>query len=1101
MNKKLLITSLIIGSSFSILPLNFIFNNNNQKEQKIENENTNDKEEITNILNLDTKDSYVDSLYGKDYATLFINNFTNPVVSPNINIPGFLGAWDNHTIGTFPNIIGWTTPNLFLSWSSYLMDHPSLEGQVPVGFQPGLVTALHSDNKYSSTQRNQVFAIVANTSNLAAREYWILRYNTLDGTPIKDDNAKMPKMTNAPLPEMSLENGNGSAFSLTNDALNNRYLAFYPGRLGDLKNDIFGFQLNNENKIEWLDNKTHFSGHSNWTSMPKPFDQDYLDNNIVIGLSPFNTKKNPVDGTSIALMVAVNSELENYNFKILNLHDNFAGSEGFKPITIIGQTSGVFNTTKGTIAIPKKLLPLVSSVQRNINPNLQLYSFVDNFGIETYKAQMVFPVLNENKWTYVYLSSIFNYDINSYNVQIGVDGSALSQGSFFSSPAITENVMPPNFSYNDANPQEIIVTFNNKTSDEKNFTVREYVFNTIPPNATWDPSHKDLSNVNQIDNSNNWKQKNIAIKLPYDQNVFIWSLPKGQTYMFLRFGIGYITVASLRELGSIQHESFQTAASSLGWLKNEINSKLPSEITNAELQKIGFGDDNFFRIPILSYLNNFDNTIKLELFGEPIRDDKNGTIQGIFDFTQTFKRSSSTYNFKSKIPFEVKGLSFHNISTYIYGKDSISSILSSDLTPDNLPSFIDIVNAPAEALKSNWSVKNRNNALGTALVSVDVIPHIDDNGNLTNSSKTISANISGLRKLRGTSANIANKNTENLTVWDVNSTNAKTFVEIKDLIPGSSSNSIIYEPKNHSPLDGKLTITVSIPSGSYYDSSNKGLPSIVGGTPLQFNIPFTGFKTIPNTGTLVIPGIGPFPEMNASSINESNISNYFTIENQVPGSKFTFPKITAHNSSENEGIVTFQIAFDKEYDTNGFIIENPKPKEYVIKGFEIVPPSNNLIPIIAGSVSGGIFLIILIILLIILLRNRKYNNSKSVSKNNYANPNQRIVPPTISNQTIKNNYANPNSRIVTPPIRDQTIKNNYANPNSRIVPPPPSNQTIKTNYANPNSRIVTPPLNNQTIKTNTDPRIVSQFPKPSQVNPKDLRESKFEKIPSNPYKN
>ncbi|MGL5245944.1 MAG: hypothetical protein ACRC8C_00005, partial [Mycoplasmoidaceae bacterium] len=278
MKKRIIISSLLIGSVVSILPLNFIFSNKNYEEQQIENENIND-EEILNNLNVNTRDGYLDALSGKSYTSLFINNFTNPVVSPNAEIPGHLGAWNTNAVGTFPTAIGWTTPNMFLSWSANLIDHPSLEGKVPAGFQPGLVTALHSDNKHSSIRRNQVFAIVANTANLAARDYWILRYDTLDGSPIKDDNAQMPKMTNAPLPQMTLDNGNGSAFSLTNDTINNRYLAFYPGRLGDLKNDIFGFRLNDNNKIEWLENKVHFSGHKTW-----PSGSDYYsDNNLVIG--------------------------------------------------------------------------------------------------------------------------------------------------------------------------------------------------------------------------------------------------------------------------------------------------------------------------------------------------------------------------------------------------------------------------------------------------------------------------------------------------------------------------------------------------------------------------------------------------------------------------------------------------------------------------------------------------------------------------------------------------------------------------------------------------------------------------------------------------
>ena len=197
MKKKIILSSLLIGSVVSTLPLSFVFNNKNYVAKEDKNNPTNEAIQTADILN---KNARSENNVFKDftYNAMFTNNLTRPVISPNEAVPGILGSHETGTIGVFPNAIGWTAPNLFQSWSLYLKDHPSLEGQTPIGFAPGLVTALHSDTIYSAVKRNQIFAIVANTANLAAKDYWILRYNALDGTPILDTNAKMPKMTNAP---------------------------------------------------------------------------------------------------------------------------------------------------------------------------------------------------------------------------------------------------------------------------------------------------------------------------------------------------------------------------------------------------------------------------------------------------------------------------------------------------------------------------------------------------------------------------------------------------------------------------------------------------------------------------------------------------------------------------------------------------------------------------------------------------------------------------------------------------------------------------------------------------------------------------------------
>ncbi|MGL5640094.1 MAG: hypothetical protein ACRDCD_00325 [Mycoplasmoidaceae bacterium] len=997
MKKKIITSSLLIGSLVSIIPHNFIFNNKNYQIKNMENKNINEKEEVSNAANVEERDIYIDPLYDKNYATLFSNNLTNTVVSPNKEIPGFLGAWDTDSIGTFPDAIGWTTPNLFLSWSANLIDHPSLEGQVPSGFNPGLVTALHSDNKYSTDKKNQVFAIVANTANLAAREYWILRYNTLDGSPIKDDNSKMPKMSNSPIPEMTAENGNGSAFALANDTINNRYLAFYPGRLGDLKNDIFGFKINNENKIEWLENKTHFSGHSNWFDVPYPYFFDYSDENIVIGLAPFNTKRSPSDGSSLALMVAINPPLivdkDNYHFKVLNFQDNLAANMNFKGEIITGRTSGDFNNEKATIAVPKTLLPL-SHFQKNINPNLQLFNFVDNLGNETYKVQMVVPILKDNEWIYMYLSSIFDNVNNSYHISWQSEGT-LSQGSFFRSSSFGTNPMPPNISYSEIYPNEILISSNANTTDPTRISTKRFIFDTLPNNGPWDPNSLVIDDISSNSTNEFWFPKHFIIKDPHLRNHYIWSLSSGFAVQYIINESGQKAFFGRISNGGIKHESFQETASRLGWLEGQANTKLPSQITPQELETIGSSTNDFFKIPRINYPSGITaSPPEIKLFGETIKDDQNGTIKGTFTLTHKFIILSESYDFEVKIPFMITGLNYKNdVPTSINQNDLILNNLPSDLTPTNIPNFIDLIAVPNGATADNWTITNKNNAAGTATISVDVNPHFDDDGILTNSSKTISINVSGLKKMSGT--NITKTSAiipSDKTVWDFSPEEASKFIEVKDLIPNSSSNSITYSIQDQKPLIGELTILTTISSGSYYDPNNNGLPSVSGNPPLELPLTFNGFKKIPNTGTIVTPGTGPYIDILPSSINDTNIIDYITIENAVPGSLPKFSNITPNDESTNsaEWFVSFDIFFEKEYDTNGNII-NGQTKTYQIRGFEVVTEKNYLTPIIFGSIGGGIFLILLIIILIILLWKRKNKVYKPVTYGPKSSP---IVSPS-----------------------------------------------------------------------------------------------------------
>ncbi|MGL4617267.1 MAG: lipoprotein 17-related variable surface protein [Mycoplasmoidaceae bacterium] len=1049
MKKKIFISlSLLIGLSFSIFPLNFIMNNNSYETNKIENEIVEEISPASNILN-ESDIGNANVFYDKSYTTLFTNNFTNPVVSPNIEIPGFLGAWDTTKIDTFPNAIGWTTSNLFQSWSANLIDHPSLDGQVPSGFSPGLVTALHSDNKYSRIKRNQVFAIVANTSNLTAREYWILRYNTIDGSPILDNNSKMPIMEKAPLPEKTAINGNGSAFSLTHDTVDDRYLAFYSGRLEDFKNDIFGFKLTVDNKIQWLENDIYFDGHKDWDI----WSPDYFFNNIVLGITSFNNQRAP-DGTSLAIIVGIPTNSLVYVFKTLNLKDDLSISQSFKSTLIYDNK--IINSPY-EVQIPfGSLTP--EELKKNINPNLQLYPFQDNFGNTTHKVQMVLPIIKDGRWNYVYLSSIFDVNQNTY-ITTSLGNRGYSQLSFFTSDFLSANDMPPNISYNDENPEEIIITSLSSSSNNSRFSANQFKFQTTPPDDFWDPTQLNLTDITQTE-SVNWKSKNTVIKYPYGEDVYLWSFQGGSTNQF-------IMEPTYKELqkwgkGGIEHDDFQSTASALQWLEGQSNTKLPSEITNEELQTIGTGNNNFFKIPNLSY-TNVTSSIKLEVYGQPIRDDKNGTIQGIFNIIQDLVKDGVTYNFKSKIPFEVIGLNYKNdVPTSIIEKSSILNQLPSELTSANISNFVDVIAPPPKAVLSNWAVTNQNNAAGTITISVNINPHFDQNGRLVNSSKLLNKNVTGLRKISGTRAV---KSTaiipSNKTVWDFTILEAPNFIEVKDLIPNSDINDVSYLIRDYKPLIGELTIVTIVDPGSYYNPNNNGLPSTASDPPLELPIIFQGFKKILG-GTIVIPGTGPYVDILPSSINENNIIDYITIENMFPGSIYTFSNITPNDKSNNssEWFVSFDIVFDKEYDTNGYIINGQK-KTYQIRGFEIerVTEENNFIPIIAGSVGGGIFLLLSFLLLIFLLMRRKKS-----SKSDYTPQPSEIVFPLQSNQeqiyqqnqTQEVDLENKNDdeykdlppRIISKDPRKTPFSGvPYSPEMSRLKPSPPPRRPVTSNIS------------------------------------------------------
>ena len=53
-------------------------------------------------------------------------------------------------------------------------------------------------------------------------------------------------------------------------------------------------------------------------------------------------------------------------------------------------------------------------------------------------------------------------------------------------------------------------------------------------------------------------------------------------------------------------------------------------------------------------------------------------------------------------------------------------------------------------------------------------------------------------------------------------------------------------------INGHPLQLAACPSGSYYDPANKGLPSVVGGAVLELDVIVDGFKTILDTGLLLL---------------------------------------------------------------------------------------------------------------------------------------------------------------------------------------------------------------------------------------------------------
>ncbi|MGL4616755.1 MAG: hypothetical protein ACRCUM_00800, partial [Mycoplasmoidaceae bacterium] len=375
------------------------------------------------------------------------------------------------------------------------------------------------------------------------------------------------------------------------------------------------------------------------------------------------------------------------------------------------------------------------------------------------------------------------------------------------------------------------------------------------------------------------------------------------------------------------------------------------------------------------------------------------------------------------IPFRIIDLNIKSDSaTSISHKNSILDNLPSELNPSNVSDYMNVIAAPEGATINNWTITNQNNAAGTATISVDINPHFNNDGIFTNSSKKISTNVSGFKKMSGTSV-IKSSATipSDKTVWDFSSKDAPNFIEVKDLIPNSQSDAVAYSIQDQKPLIGELTVVTTISPGSYYNPNNNGLPSVASDPPLEIPIIFKGFKLIPDTGTIVIPGKGPYVDVLPSSINYSNIIDYITIENAVPGTSPIFSNILPNEESSNSAdwFVSFDIFFEKEYDTNGYII-NGKTKNYKIIGFEFVTEENNLVPIIAGSIGGGIFLIILIILLIILLWNRKNKNSPPI--NSGPQSSLIVLPSTHVQENLEKPYQSPEIVLQEDNIEEQKVQ-------------------------------------------------------------------------------
>ena len=82
MKKKIVRSSLLIASVVSILPVSFVFNNKNYEPKEHDNATTNETKHTADALNANT--TLENNVFrDEDYNSMFINNLTRPVISPN----------------------------------------------------------------------------------------------------------------------------------------------------------------------------------------------------------------------------------------------------------------------------------------------------------------------------------------------------------------------------------------------------------------------------------------------------------------------------------------------------------------------------------------------------------------------------------------------------------------------------------------------------------------------------------------------------------------------------------------------------------------------------------------------------------------------------------------------------------------------------------------------------------------------------------------------------------------------------------------------------------------------------------------------------------
>ncbi|MGL4647694.1 MAG: lipoprotein 17-related variable surface protein [Mycoplasmoidaceae bacterium] len=946
-NRKFqMITSLGILAGFVMVGSSFLYDNSSTPiTTRIEN---------TEILN------EVDSrLYADNYKSIYHTRYNSPVISSDPNNPGFLGVVQpiNGT-SDYPTQITWTGNNLYNSWAQDVRKHPDIlkyNGTSSAFTQPIVLGAHHLDDIKSTTNfRNQILIIVGDENNLGARRYAFVRYDTILGQPIANPgnaNVIVPPQARGFTPTKDQP----QALTITYHPEMDKWIAYYPGLMSFVKNGIFMFDIDNNNRMNFYNkDSSYFSGLSLWP--PGSSNIFYDDGNFIMSIgASFNNE------WIIFFMKNIRSSVNPGKISAFHLKGNFAPTDDW--VTIEHSTWATSETildgitdANGVIVLPND----ISLYEPYIIPTL--YKTIG--AGSTVSIFMVFPVKVGD--TFRFIKPTLNlarkaqgrYYVNSYQRYISLVDILTTSAVDSSKRFRPISWVNPKDNY------ELIVTY--QTTEDLNLYTKKIMFANSGaaniPNLI--ERQYDLQQISYNPNTiQPWNSVTIEDYFNKDLYIFSGANNLSNSSLITNNGQVFNNLTALYS-GGISFKDPLLSAQTNGFLASSgSTAKLPSQINlgdpgvdNGLLMYNGALSSNIADLGwSQKYLlnRNTENvnlstgnltSIPLEINPNLVQDDTNGIISGNINISLKPTVAGKELNLKSAFSFSVAGFKTTNTPTQLVVNDPsvIRTTLASSVNLNNVASFFTLNNVPASVRPEQltWEILNPNNRTGYLKIRVTTPAYIDENTILQNTPFTFEIEINGInfagltfKRITGTILERNEQSLNDLTVWDFNEELVSNYVNITNIVPGQEVFAT-YTISNIRPLEGKLTVNAQI-TGGYFAGVN-ALPATDPNIPLSLNIVLDGFNPIVGaTSFNQLPAdstVSPY----IFSASPSLLLPYLNIINPVPNATPTISDVEASDA----GTVTANLNFSQVYNSEGMIVAGTSHR-LTYSGFKIGVETKN----------------------------------------------------------------------------------------------------------------------------------------------------------------